>query len=229
MKRPILMATLMVGGSLVGCGGDSSGPGVGGGGTITAKATDPAGDTFGAGPVQWDVTALTIVRDTGGITVTLDLSANVVSPVTQDSNATFAFVDFDTDQDSTTGVSSIVDDNRPSAGSTGMGVDYFIDFADFNADSTVNVVNASFATTGSVRPTFSGKSITARIPRSMLGGDDALLNAAGIVGTFFEPTDIVPENGHLKVGGTGPVGPNRSGVSALRPVPRVKARRWNRN
>lgn len=228
MKRSYCSATLMVVGSLLGCGGDSSGPGVGGGGTITAKVTDPAGDTFGAGPVQWDVTALTIVRDTGGITVTLDLSANVVSPVTQDSNATFAFVDFDTDQDSTTGISSIVDDNRPVAGSTGMGVDYFIDFADFNPDSTVNVISASFATTGSVRPTFSGKSITARIPRSMLGGDDALLNAAGIVGTFFEPTDIIPENGHLKVGGTGPVAPYPAGGSVVRPVPRLGARRWRR-
>jgi hypothetical protein len=219
--KHMAMAILVGGGVLgatVGCGRDSTGPGVGGGGngTITAKATDPAGDTYGVDPTQWDLTALTITRDTGGVTVVLDLSANVLSPVSLDDTATYAFVDFDTDQNAATGISSIVDDNRPGSGSTGMGVDYFIDLADVNADSTMSVSDASFATTGSVRAVYSGKTITVRIPRSMLGGDDGFLNAAAIVGTSSEPTDIVPEDGHLKVGGTGPVAPNRLGGSALR-------------
>ena len=228
--KHIPMAMLVGGGVLgaaVGCGRDSTGPGVSGGGTITAKATDPTGDTYGVDPTQWDVTALTITRDTGGITVVLDLSANVLSPVTLDDTATYAFVDFDTDQNAATGISSIVDDNRPGTGSTGMGVDYFIDLADFNPDSTVSVANASFVITGSVRPVYSGKTITARIPRSMLGGDDGFLNAAAIVGTTSEATDIIPEDGHLKVGGTGPVAPYQPGASAVRSGARAR-RVWGR-
>lgn len=218
-KVPVSVAALIAFG---GC-NDSSGPG----GTITARVTDPVGDTYGVDSVQWDLTALTVVRDTGGITVVLDLSTNIVSPFAGDSNATYAFVDFDTDQDSTTGVSSIVDDNRPGVGSTGMGVDYWIDLANFNSiDSTVNVVSASLSITGTVRPTFNGASITARIPRSLLGGDDGFLNAAAIVGTVIEPTDIIPENGHLKVGGTGPVAPTSSSAIYAR---RAAARRpWRK-
>jgi hypothetical protein len=77
-----------------------------------------------------------------------------------------------------------------------------------------------------VRPTYNGASITARIPRGMLGGDDGFLNAAAIVGTVIEPTDIIPENGHLKVGGTGPVAPVSSSAIYAR---RAAARRpWRR-
>lgn len=228
-----ILSGMLVGGGVLGavagCGGDSAGPGVGGGngnGNITATVTDPAGDTYGVDSVQWDLTRITIMRDTAGITVTLDLSADVLSPVSLEDTATLAFVDFDTDQSAATGISSIVDDNRPGTGATGMGVDYFVDLADFNLDSTVNVVNAAFTVTGTLRPTFSGKTISVRIPRAMLGGDDGFLNAAAIVGTVIEPTDIVPENGHLKVGGTGPVAPNRSEVSAPMPVRRLGPRRW---
>ncbi|HEY6102449.1 MAG TPA: hypothetical protein VI007_04380 [bacterium] len=205
-----LLAAAVVGGT-IGCGSDTSGPSP----NVTAVATDPAGDTFGTGSVQWDLTTLTIARDGGGITVSLDLSAAVVSPVTGSADATLAFVDFDTDQNIATGTSSIVDDNRPSTGSTGMGVDYYIDLADPNPDSSFSVLDSLANVKGTVRPTFSGSRITARIPRSMLGGDDAFLNAAAIVGTSSEPTDIIPENGHLKVGGIGTVAPFRPQLSAL--------------
>ncbi|HJQ66670.1 MAG TPA: hypothetical protein VJ816_09850 [Gemmatimonadales bacterium] len=223
-KLPAGVAALITFG---GC-GDSSGPGGGGGvgGTLTARATDPVGDTYGVDSVQWDLTALTVVRDTGGITVVLDIATNVVSPVAGDTFATYSFVDFDTDQNATTGISSIVDDNRPGTGSTGMGVDFWIDLANYGSDSTVHVVNAAGSVTGTVRPIINGAMITARIPRSMLGGDDGFLNAAAIVGTVIEPTDIIPEDGHLKVGGTGPVAPVSSSAIYAR---RAAARRpWRR-
>ena len=217
-KIPVSVAALITFG---GC-NDSSGPS----GTFTARVTDPVGDTYGVDSVQWDLTALTVVRDTGGITVVLNLSTNIVSPLAGDTNATYSFVDFDTDQSATTGISSIVDDNRPGGDSTGMGVDYWIDLANFNIDSTVNVVSAALSITGTVRATFNGASITARIPRSLLGGDDGFLNAAAIVGTVIEPTDIIPDNGHLKVGGVGPVAPVGSNAIYAR---RAAARRpWRR-
>src|SRR5437773_8195171 len=49
-------------GALAGC-GDSSGPGA----NQSFRATDPSGDTFGSATVQPDLTAFTIVHDTGGI------------------------------------------------------------------------------------------------------------------------------------------------------------------
>src|SRR2546422_2174574 len=50
--------------------------------------------------------------------------------------------------------------------------------------------------TGSVRPRFQGRRITVRVPRALLGNDDGFLNAATVVGSESEPTDIAPENGH---------------------------------
>jgi len=196
MKCLPLATAVFFAGSLLGC-GDSSGPG---GGT-TGTANDPTGDTFGARVVQWDVTAMTITRDAGGITVVLDFATTLISPTSGDTTAMIGFVDLDVDRDSLTGFQSTVDAFRPGGGSTGMGVDYQLQLVGYAADSTVAVLDSLGGTTGRVKPSFSGKRVTIRIPKALLGGDDGVLNAAAIVGTLAEPTDIIPENGHLQVGG----------------------------
>ena len=197
-------------GALAGC-GDSSGPGA----NQSFRATDPSGDTFGSQTVQPDLTAFTIVHDTGGIDVMLDFTANVQSPVTGGTNVVVGFIDLDTDQDSTTGTGSAVDLFRPDGGSTGMGVEYYVDLFGYNADSTVFVYDALAGTpTGSVRPRFQGRRITVRVPRALLGNDDGFLNAATVIGSGSEPTDIAPENGHVRVGGASPA--PRGGVGAAR-------------
>jgi len=188
---------------LAACGSDSAGPGTP---PLTVTTTDPSGDTYGSLAVQWDLTALTLTRDTGGIDFAIDLSSNALSPVSGDSDAVYGEIDFDTDQSITTGTTSYVDVFGP--GSSGMGVDYVVDLFDYTPDSLIPVLrynpsDSTYSTVYSFRPTFSGKRISGRIPRSALGGDDGFLNAAIIVGTLREPTDIAPNSGHLKVGGTG--------------------------
>lgn len=216
MKRARLVTSILAAGSLWSC-GDSSGPGTG---TTTARVTDPTGDTFGANPVQWDLTAMTVTRDTGGITILLDFSSNVISPASGDTTAMIGFVDLDVDQDSTTGFATVVDGFRPGSGSTGMGSDYLLDLT----TATAKVLD-TLGGSAQVTATYSGKRVTIRVPRSRLGNDDAFLNAAAIVGTGAEPTDIIPENGHLKVGGTGAVAPYRPRLSVLRSG-RVAPRVW---
>lgn len=211
MTRARLAVRLLAVVALWGC-GDSSGPGSG---ATTAKVTDPAGDAFGANPVQWDLTAMTITRDTGGITVLLDFSNTVISPASGDTTAMIGFVDLDVDQDSATGFQTVVDAFRPGTGSTGMGSDYLLDLTTVPAE----VFDTLGASRGQVAATYSGTRVTVRVPRSRLGNDDAFLNAAAIVGTNAEPTDIIPDNGHLKVGGSGMVAPYRPHVSALRTGP----------
>lgn len=186
---------------LLACGSDSTGPG---NGVLTAKATDPSGDTYGTLAVQWDLTGLTLTRDTGGITFAIDLTTNVLSPVSGDSDAVYGEIDFDTDQNAATGTTSYVDVYGP--GSSGLGVDYVLDLFDYTPDSLVPVLrynanDSTYSTVYSLRPTFSGKRISGRIPLSALGGDDGYVNAAVIVGTLREPTDIAPNSGHLKAGG----------------------------
>ncbi|PYP76637.1 MAG: hypothetical protein DMD35_18080 [Gemmatimonadetes bacterium] len=51
----------------------------------TASVADALGDTCGlAGTVEWDVSALTIARETDGIVVLLDFANEVVLPVPGD-------------------------------------------------------------------------------------------------------------------------------------------------
>ena len=215
------MRVLAAGWLLVACGDDSSGPG----GTTTATVNDPTGDYFGAGATQLDLTGMTITRDTGGIDVVLNFTAAVFSPVSGNANAVFGYVDFDVDQDTSTGLGSVVDAFRPSAGSTVMGVDFILDLFTYNADSTVDIMDTLGAIRGQVRPVFSGSQISVRIRRSLFGGDDAFVNAAVIIGTNAEPTDIAPNDGHLTVGGTGLVAAERS-TSALRSPSRTWRSTW---
>ena len=224
-------------GALGACKRDSTGPTGGSpGGGLTANVTDSVGDVFGGDTTlpQPDLTTLSITRDTGGATVTMDFTVDVQSPVTGGANVVEGVVDIDIDQNPATGVETDVDFFRVDGNSTGMGMEYYVDLGAFNpytADSvTVFAIDTSFniVETGKVRPTFSGKRLSFRLPRSLVGGDDMLMNVAVVMGNTTEPTDLAPNDGHLKVGGTGPVAPNRTGV-AVRPVPRPGARRWSRS
>ncbi len=188
------LATLLVAGVLGSCGGDSLGPAAG---AVRSLVTDPVGDTYGLDAVTWDLTDLSVARDTSGITVQLDFSRTLVSPVSGDSSAMIAFVEFDTDQDSTTGFTSTVDEFRPNVGSTGIGAEYQLSLVTYASDGSVPLFNQLGIEMGRVKPVFSGKRVTVRIPRALLGGDDGFLNAASIVGTLNSPSDIVPETGHL--------------------------------
>ena len=212
-----ITGALLVSALLSSC-GDSTGPGAG----PSAKVSDPSGDTYGSDSVKWDVTAMTISRDTSAVTVRLDFSSNPISPVSGDSNAMLGFVEFDTDQDSTTGFLTAVDQFRPAPGSTGMGAEYRLDLATYAPDSTTLVLDTLGTPTGSVRPVFHGKSVTIRIPLALLGGATAL-NAAAIVGTRASPSDIIPENGHLHLGPSALAGSSSAGAaraeSGRRPMP----------
>lgn len=190
--------TLMVAGLLSSCGGDSVAP-IDDGREISAQVPDPSGDTFGLREGEWDVTALTVTRDAGGITVDLAFSADVVSPTSGDADAMIAFVSFDVDQDAATGFTPTIDEFRRDDGSSAIGAEFELELANYDQNGTVAVRSAT-GVTGRVTPAFSGNRVTVRIPKALLGGDDGFLNAAGIVGATGAPSDIIPESGHLELG-----------------------------
>jgi len=194
--RPHLVAFVTIAALSWGC-GDSTGPAID---QTKAIAADPVGDTFGGGAVPWDVTALSIVRDAGGVTVRLTFSKDVVSPVSGDPAAMIGFVDLDVDQNAGTGITPTVDEFRVRPGSTGMGADFELDLANYLPDGSVAVRDAHGVETGRVTPVFSARDVAVYIPKELLGNDDGFLNAAAIVGATAGPSDIVPENGHLTVG-----------------------------
>lgn len=202
--------------------GDSSGPSE----TVSAFVNDPSGDQFGSDSVQPDLVKVTVTRDTGGVDIALDLTVNAISLLTDTIHGVGGYIDLDTDQDSTTGALTFTDIFGPT-GSTGMREEFYIEFVVYAVDSTVLVLDASDNVVGYVRPVFSGHRVSFRIPRSLLGNDDGFMNVAVTVGNNFEPTDIAPNSGHVKVGGTGAVAAY-SPAAGLRPLPvREWGGRWS--
>jgi hypothetical protein len=192
--------------ALVACGGPDGGPvsPAGAPNANTATVTDPVGDTFGfAGPL-WDLTALSVTRDATGITVILDVSADVISPMAGGDSALIAFVDLDLDQDATTGFEPVADAHRPDGLSSGTGSDARVNLSVFGTDSMVDVVGPR-GLAGRVKPVFQGHQVTIRVPKAVLGNDDGLLNAIALVGNSTTPTDIIPERGHLTIGPSMPM------------------------
>ena len=185
--------------SIVSCTDPAAAGGGGGVDPNTVTVNDPIGDTFGPAGVRWDLSAMTITRDDAGITVVLDFATAPISPVTGDTDAMVAFVDFDTDQDSTTGIQATADRFRQTPGSTGVGADYQLAMTTYNADSMVKILDHEGVATGLVKPVFSGKRVTIRIPKAFLGNDDGYLNAVAIVGRSIRPSDVVPENGAVSL------------------------------
>lgn len=162
----------------------------------TARLADPVGDTFVAN-APWDITALTLARDVGGLTAMLDFSRDVVSPLAGDPAALVALVDLDLDQNPATGSSAVVDEFRQDGKSTGLGVDARIAFADVDEEGNIAVLDGDGRETGRVTPTYDGRRVTVRVPRSMLGQDDGFVNATAIAGIVGAPSDLVPAEGHL--------------------------------
>ena len=170
----------------------------------TVTVTDPTGDVFGAAGVpKWDLTSMSISRDTAGITVVLELTTDPISPVSGLASAMIGFIDLDVDQEPQTGLGSVVDEYRPrGTGATGLGADYVVVLGNYAADSTVTVFDLFGDPMGQVRPVFSGRRVSIRIPKGLIGDDDGRLDAAAIVGIAGAASDIIPDNGHMTLGGT---------------------------
>jgi hypothetical protein len=88
----------------------------------------------------------------------------------------------------------------------------------FAEDSTVAVLDAVGAVAGRVKPVYTGRRVTMRIPKALIGNDDGFVNAAAIVGNSTLPTDFVPKAGHLTLAGANQVASLGAGA-LLRRVP----------
>jgi hypothetical protein len=153
---------------------------------------DLIGDTFGAGPVQHDITS---VHTTLG-PMDLHFVLMTLGPIAPASafapHSIVGSIDLDTDKDAGTGA-------PPQAGLFGpppapvMGDEFFVDlFSEAFHPGLVDITNAvTLSPVGVVPIMYGPTSFSLTIPLAMIG-DDGLLNYAAIVGTFSEPTDEIP-------------------------------------
>jgi hypothetical protein len=166
----------------------------------TVSIVDPSGDTFGLpGLTQWDVTALAVTREADGITVRLDFANDVALPTPGDPNALIGLVEFDLDQNVTTGKLGIMDQLRTDGGKTGMGVDAGLNLTNIAADSTLMVYDMGGNPTGRAKVAIGGHRLTIHVPSALIGNDDGYLDASVIVANSRSITDLAPQSGHLSL------------------------------
>ena len=164
----------------------------------TRSTTDPLGDTFGAAGVEWDLSALTVTRTGDGEIVRLDFENGVVT-ADGDRLPISGVVEFDLDQNPTTGGRAVTDVVREDRGATGLGVDGWVQLFPVGADSSMAVFDALGHQTGFAKAFFGGHRITIKIAKSLLGEDDGFMNTAAIVGNDRGATDFVPQAGNLEL------------------------------
>jgi hypothetical protein len=86
---------------------------------------DPLGDTFGPAP-QHDIGRMSVVSDTTTLTVELTFAGSIGPPYSGPL-AVLGYIDFDTDQDPSTGGTAHVANSCPLSYTYDLGMDYYID------------------------------------------------------------------------------------------------------
>ena len=161
-------------------------------GVLAFNLTDPANDTLGNPstnvPRAIDLVSLRgdFKRDSLIIVATFSrpVSAQNGSP-----DQVIGVVEFDIDDNATTG-------SEPFSNFFGASANVRVDYAlIYDGGDPANLFLASESFGGPVRASFSGSTITARIPMSMLGNDDGNFTIVGVVGTEDRPTDVFPNSG----------------------------------
>lgn len=160
-------------------------------------AIDPVGDTSGAGIRQWDLTRLTVTQLRDTTVVVLDVTANIITALAGDSTSLHGFIDFDVDQDSTTGRQTAVDEYRRDGGSTGMRSEFQLVLGNVAPDGSMLVSDALSRAVGRVTPRVEGTRLTFRIPNTLLGSRAGLLSVSAVVGATGGASDFIPDRGHL--------------------------------
>lgn len=159
------------------------------GGTVT----DPTGDTFGTGPVQHDIVFLQADITDIGLGLFIAFADSIEPADSGLPNALFGVVDFDTDQDPTTGIQSTADIVCPDP--AGIGVDLILDMSGYDsATGTAPVVDdaGNFVTDALVQ--FGPQDFFANVFLF-----DGPWDAAAVMGTALEPTDCVPNGGFVTI------------------------------
>jgi hypothetical protein len=165
---------------------------------------DAAEDTFSSGisgdAVLPDILAFGTARDGDSLIVAMRFKDRVAMARAGGPNAVAGLVEFDIDLNEATGLVSQLDMHRPGPGSTGMGVDVIVDlFGD--PDGSYVIFDSGQNIIGVTVPDIRGRIICFGVPSALLGTGD--LRTAAITGTIPEPTDIVPNDGSVFVGGAG--------------------------
>ncbi len=165
----------------------------------TAEIVDADGDEFG--PATYDVHSISTARTSTELTITVVFDTTTPPDIPAAGAAVAAgelagFIDFDTDESSTTGFASANATFCPCTPISAIGAELFIPLFHRNAAGNYDVILATtLADVGDATPTVAGNVLTLTIPLADLNGDDGITNLSSVLGDFLGPTDCMPDEG----------------------------------
>jgi hypothetical protein len=172
--------------------------------SATGFLADPAGDTFGTGPVQLDVTGLYAETDAGLLTLQMVFGGPISPPGTGNPDEVVGLIEIDRDNSSLTGLPFATALFCPAP--PPVGVDYFIDISSYDSVGGTMVLffidefTLIASPVGLVDATFASDGFTVEIPLSLLenwGPEEGIVDVAAVIGTPAEPTDCAPDGSAL--------------------------------
>ena len=99
---------------------------------FTTHYIDPTSDTFGVSPLH-DVTDMLLTNNGITLTVRVEFKGPIDYPNSGSANEVRGFLDFDTDQDASTGIASHASTYPSCSDCSTLGTDYYIDLSSYDS------------------------------------------------------------------------------------------------
>ena len=169
---------------------------------LTAIIRDGPGDTFrnDGSITMHDIVQFGTGIIGGGLFIRFVFDDTITSALIANPGSLVGVIDLDTDRNPGTGDESTVDAIRYDLGDSDIGVDAFVRMTtdDTGVYIVFTRVGDEFVPSGAITPIFKGSTLTLNIPLNMIASDGNL-NLAAAVGSPSQWSDIVPNDGHIKV------------------------------
>ena len=174
-------------------------------GTTASPVQDAQGDAediFGQGPPLHDLDVISVTIMGPALAVEVSFFTAIAPPSAQGFLSVLALVEFDTDQDDSTGEAPIQNDFPPLP-VLSIGVDYIANIvSEFDHPGLIDIQDAA---TGAILETveieFQTFSFSFTVPLTALGNDDGIVNYTAACGSFAQPTDAMDIIGFSTPGG----------------------------
>jgi hypothetical protein len=149
-----------------------------------AILVDPAGDTLGSGPVQYDIVSFEHTMIGANLQVHLEFLGPITPYDPTNPNSMFGYIEIDSDNDPSTGVRSPFTNLR--------GLDYVVILETHTfGGPMVPILSITTGPVGSGTITYGSNFLDLIVDGSLIGGSPSV-NAAVAIGTITEQTDMVP-------------------------------------
>jgi len=170
--------------------------------TNAALVTDVSGDAVTGSYATYDITSIDALFTATDIMFTVNLTSNPLAPSVAGNSGLNGFIDIDIDINPFSGASSNISSLSFPFGTSGLGVEYYIDlFSEANNPGFVDIKDPIALTTTTAPITYGINMFSVTVPLIQLGNDDGMVNYAIVVGDFGNVTDQAVDAGIISAGG----------------------------